>query len=614
LFYSYENQSGNLEFSDNLTHEHGRHVLKLGAGVLLRNLNGYLTAGGGGLFFFDTTQEFLTDQVSEFDIAQIRSQPQSQAIPQYNREYRYNQYFAFAQDSFKVTPRLVLNYGLRYDNFGAPSNVGPIKDSLVQLGSGTSFPQRLANATLLPPPAGGDQQLYDSDNRDFSVRTGFAYSLRSDARTVLRGGYGIYYDPQFDNLWETVADNNVVLAAPIGCSSYMKTGCISGPIDFLQPVAAIAAGIPHLQASDNTTFPQPTFYQPGLRNGYAQNFFLGFQQQWTDHFSMEVNGLGSLDRDLLTTDVVNREFSLPPQERGTGNPLGYFNPNLQTPLSYRANQGFSDYDALTVVAKYHTSRSLLQASYTWSRVIDNQSDPLLGDFFDLNFTAGGAQASTSNVAAFRTQFDSNGNRGLADFDQRNNFVVFAVQELPPAFASTAVAPLFRNWKVSALAAARSGFPYSVLARSIPNPLASGGEPYNTLANVVDPSAVYTSAPATGGLHLLHPSAFVQPAPGQPGNTGRNAFEGPGLYSIDASIRRSFPMRRLGEAGKFVLRADAFNLLNHANLNNPDNFLCTCNPDFGIATFGRQGVQSGFPAVTPFNETPRQIQILLRLDF
>jgi hypothetical protein len=100
-----------------------------------------------------------------------------------------------------------------------------------------------------------------------------------------------------------------------------------------------------------------------------------------------------------------------------------------------------------------------------------------------------------------------------------------------------------------------------------------------------------------------------------GNAGRNAFIGPGFYSLDLSVARSFGLRWLGESGRLRLRADAFNVLNHANLGNPNALLTDPpSPAFGIATFSRQGAQSGFPAVSPLNETPRQIQVSVKLDF
>ena len=91
------------------------------------------------------------------------------------------------------------------------------------------------------------------------------------------------------------------------------------------------------------------------------------------------------------------------------------------------------------------------------------------------------------------------------------------------------------------------------------------------------------------------------------------------------MAKSFTVPRLRESTRFTVRADAFNFLNHANLNNPDNLVgdtsCSivsgavqCTPTFGLATYGRQGTASGFPAVSPVNETARQIQLLLRIEF
>ena len=106
--------------------------------------------------------------------------------------------------------------------------------------------------------------------------------------------------------------------------------------------------------------------------------------------------------------------------------------------------------------------------------------------------------------------------------------------------------------------------------------------------------------------------FSIPTNGNVGNIGRNAFRGPGLYNIDLSVGRSFRVPHLGEGTRLTVRADAFNILNHANLNNPDNLLGSAT--FGLATYGREGTPSGFPAVSPVNETARQVQVLVRLSF
>jgi len=126
----------------------------------------------------------------------------------------------------------------------------------------------------------------------------------------------------------------------------------------------------------------------------------------------------------------------------------------------------------------------------------------------------------------------------------------------------------------------------------------------------------TPGPSIAGaaLCLLAGSyfAFAQAPASRQGNSGRNAFSGPGLYNVDISLSRSFPLRWLGESGRLTFRADAFNVLNHSNLNNPEPQLGQ--NDFGVAQYGRQGRQSGFPAVSPLNETARQVQLILRLEF
>ena len=98
-----------------------------------------------------------------------------------------------------------------------------------------------------------------------------------------------------------------------------------------------------------------------------------------------------------------------------------------------------------------------------------------------------------------------------------------------------------------------------------------------------------------------------------GTVGRNSLIGPGIYNIDLSLARSFGLPWLGESSKLTFRADAFNFLNHANLNNPDPLLGDTS-SFGSAQFGRLGFPSGFPAVSPLNETPREIQLLLKVEF
>jgi hypothetical protein len=233
----------------------------------------------------------------------------------------------------------------------------------------------------------------------------------------------------------------------------------------------------------------------------------------------------------------------------------------------------------------------------------------------LNFTSIQSSAGSSGRSTFSRQFDPQADRGNSDFDQRHNFVVFSYWNVPAPFANSKWGLLFRDWTVAELAAFRSGFPFTVLGTS--NVVAGGGRILNNRPNIVDPNHVFlpNPVPVAGGEQLLNPAAFAQAAPSTLGNEGRNAFQGPGFYSLDVSIAKWIPVPWLGEGGRVRVRADAFNILNHANLGNPDAlFTNPISPTFGAATFGRQGAPSGFPAASPLNETPRQIQLSLKIEF
>jgi hypothetical protein len=304
-----------------------------------------------------------------------------------------------------------------------------------------------------------------------------------------------------------------------------------------------------------------------------------------------LNGTGSLGRRLITTDIVNRQFT-------TTTGLGRPNESLPD-VSWRSGQGLSDYYALNALVRYRTRSFQGQAAYTWSHSIDTQSDPLVGDFFSLDFTAVNNASSSSGLrSSFAQQYNSRGDRGNSDFDQRQNLYLLGLWQ-------------WRGWQASGMAAFRSGLPYTVQTITTQAPDPGFGIIQNQRADLINPSAVFsTSGPAPGGVIVLNRAAFAEPfSASVTGNTGRNAFRGPGLYNLDLSMARSFAVR---EGIRITVRADAFNFLNHANLNNPDSLLGS--PAFGLATYGRQGTASGFPAVSPVNETARQVQILIRLEF
>jgi hypothetical protein len=592
-FYAYRNTNKTVELLDNAIWSRGQHIVTAGAGLLLRSSDGYLTAGRDGEYLFNTIVTFALDQPSFFRAAIDRTSLPAVQQPDFNRTYHYTQYFLFAQDTYKLTSRLTVNYGARYEFYGGPRNTGSAKDALVQLGPGSTLAQELSGA-VMKSSSSGDQQLFGSDKKNFAVRAGASYDLFGSGKTLLRGAFGTFYDRPFDNLWENTRSNNLILplvTLPPGRTNY------------LAPISSVLATFQG--QSLGSDFPDLTLVDPKLRNGYVKSYFAGAQHRLADNFTLEIEALGSYGRSLIATDIINRDFSTL---------AGRYNPNLPD-VAYRANQGFSDYNALAAVVRYRTSRGMVQGSYTWSHTIDNQSDPLTGDFFNLNFTSIQSTAGSNGHATFSRQFNPQADRGNSDFDQRHNFVVFSYWNVPAPFGNSRWRLLLRDWTIAELAAFRSGFPFTVLGTS--NVVAGGGQILNNRPNIIDPNhAILASpVPVAGGEQLLNPAAFAEAAPSTLGNEGRNAFQGPGFYSLDVSIAKWFALPWLGEGGRVRVRADAFNVLNHANLGNPDAlFTNPISPTFGIATFGRQGAPSGFPAAIPLNETPRQIQLSLKIEF
>ena len=592
-FYAYSNHNRTPEAIYSTVWTRNKHIITAGAGLVYRLNSGYLTAGQSGEYTFQNVINFAFDE-PQYLYAAVNRLSATPTQPDYNRNYTYVQSYFFVQDSYRVTSRLTLNYGLRYERFGAPSNTGAAKDALVVLGQGASFNAELASASL-QMPASGNEQIYGADNLDFAPRFGFAFDPAGKGKTVFRGGFGLFYDGPFDNLWQNVRSNDITLP--------LFTVASGGPVNYLQPIASVLPS--YASQSTASNFPGLTLMDPKLRNGYSETFFVGVQHSAGDHVTIDVNGTGALGRRLITTDVVNRQFTDPQV-----NPLSDGRPNENFPDVYwRSDQGISDYYALNALVRYKARGFQFQAAYTWSHAIDNQSDPLIGDFFSLDFTSAVNNASSTQLrSTFAQQFDSNGDRGNSDFDQRQNLFLLGIWK--PEAQQFAL----RDWQFSGMMAFRGGLPYTVVS-PIGTPVYGQGEVYNQRANLVNPAtAVYgTPLAATGGVVLLNEAAFSEPLSGSvDGNSGRNAFRGPGIYNLDFSAGRTFNVRLWHEGARLTVRADAFNILNHANLNNPDNLLGS--PTFGVATFGRQGTASGFPAVSPVNETARQVQLLLRLQF
>ncbi len=580
--YSFDNRNDWWQAGYNLTWLHFGHEWKVGAQAGSRRNSGALTFGQDGRYVFGDILDFYIDRPASYDVGVDRLAADQQPAP-YRTTFRVNQFALFAQDVWRPLPRLTLSAGVRYESFGAPRLLGNTTLTTVALGDGGSLPERIASAQLTT--AGAGTSAFSPDRNNLGVRLGFTYGLGVRG-LVLRASYGVFYDSPFDNLWQNLRSNAVTLESiPLGVQT-----------DYLQP-GALANAAPGFRSG----FPDLLLMQPGLRTPYVQNYFIGLSGTAGDFWQWEANGLGSQGRKLTTSDRVNRPYSLP---ASTENPLGYINPALGT-LTYRANQGSSSFSGLNLVLRHRSTTWLLEASYTWSHAIDNQSDPLAGDYLDLAFTGVQSADPTRGIAAFSRQFDSRADRGNSDFDQRHNLVLLSSWQVP-GLPSGALRGWTEGWRISTLATIRSGLPYTVFA-----PSSSGGAViYNRRADYLG-GPVEQSGAVPGGLQILNQAAFGTPLTDQ-GNLGRNALRARGFYGLDVSLAKSFTLTAVAESLLMTVRVDAFNVLNHANLDRPSNVVGTAG--FGQAMFGRQGQASSFPAAVPLNESPRQLQIGLRMEF
>jgi len=569
----------------------GKHVWKAGGGLSVRSLRDLFEIKPRGEYVF-TSDSFRLDQPFSVQLPLSRigllAGAVSPAVP--SGHYTYERWSAYFQEDCRATPNLTLNAGIRYEWFGAPNAATDTHAVRAALPAGD--PRRNPSAISLQPAG---SRIFETRSSAWAGRFGMSYAPPIANRIVIiRAGYGMFYDPLYDNLWSTVTGNDSVLASfNLGSVSQTRTCKFGG--DYLSSAPAI---LPNCLAGTNDFLRVTSFAAP-LRPPLVHSVFVGAQAKVSTGWSLEVNGIGSTSADLVTTDVLNRD-------------AGRGRPNSTLPdIYYRGNEGYSTYAALTISARYQGARGALRTFYTWSHSIDNQSDPLLGDFFDLGFSNQTDRGGPGYLGAFTLPDSRSADRGNSDFDQRGNWVVFSYWE-PPGLPGKGKA-FTQNWHIAETFVMRSGLPYSVYAGfQTCQPVC------NTRANLLAPGLVGAiTGNVTGGKALLNAAAFSVPPEGTNGNSGRNAFTGPGFWNLDLSLSRTLALPRLRESTRLEVRADAFNVLNHANLQPPANYLGafpdSVFPGFGTALFGRTG-KAGFPALTPFVENARQVQILVRLQF
>jgi hypothetical protein len=596
-----------FQWVDNLSRTTARHTFKAGGDIRYTQLNRlYDLAFNGQITFSGLDNAAGTDAKGNpvnipnplIDFALGIPDGALQFVGDSHRNFRFTSYGVFAQDSFKLRPNLTLNYGLRYElntvlheAHGRLSSWWPQRyttflplDPSVQ----TNLPALEASGVVTQNGTGG---VYNGDHNNFAPRVGLSWDLFGNGQTVLRAGYGVFYETIIGNI-----PGNVMLNPPYLPDYFTPFPLASWPNPF-----------------GPSPFPVLTITQQNLRTPYAQHFNLDVEHQLPGRMLLGLAYVGTtgtklprfvqIDQafitkaqiDSLAPDVVTRMemLGIPPQAAQflNDNQLYGAMPSIVRTPFFGFAQLFQAQDAVS--SNYHSLQAKLDkrfshglsflTAYTWSHSIDGASV----------FFGSGANATTIFP---QDNYNLNAERGSSDFDIRHRLSFSFNYEVPVWRSLPSV--LGKGWELGGILTLQTGQPFSVLTGES----LSGTGLGNDRPNVVgDPNA---------GPHTVqqwfNTSAFALNAPLTFGNAGRNIVTGPGYRNFDFSLIKN---TQLGEKVKAQFRAEFFNIVNHPAFALPSNILAA--PNFGAlfqtpdAAQNNVGLGSG---------GPRLIQFALKLSF
>ena len=447
----------------------------------------------------------------------------------------------YVQDTWRILPQLTLTYGMRWDVDFAPSSLeGP------RLAAVTGYNLNNLSSLALAPPG---TRAFRTTFGNFAPRLGLAYQVReaSGMQTVVRGGFGIFYDLASSAVGTTVIGANY----PFGAFGLLFGGTF--PFDpppappTINPVNLTPAGFDTLFAFD-----------PHLKLPYSLEWNIALEQGLGEQQSVSASYVGSSGRRLLqSSDILSPNATL----------------NAADLIGNTANSG---YNALQLRFQRRLSRGLQTlASYTWAHSIDD----------------GSAGSSFLGSNTLVPAIGANVNRGPSDYDIRNAFSGGATYNVP-AWGSAYINRLVRDWSVQSFVIASSAPPVEVYYDQLSSLLNSHSDvrPDRVVGKplyLFGSQCIQVLGPPCGGGRGLNPAAFTPPpldpvtgSPLRQGNLGRNALRGFGAFQWDFAVHREFPIHDKVTA---EFRAELFNVLNHPNFGPPVGALGGPNslsPQFG----------------------------------
>jgi Carboxypeptidase regulatory-like domain/TonB dependent receptor-like, beta-barrel len=539
-----------------VTHVRGKHLLKAGALAEHYQDNMVNPTFSLGIYRFANLRNLLLNVPVNF----VGLTPEG-AIDRY---WRFTLFGFFVQDEFRLSPRVTLNGGIRYEFSTLPEEKYNRDSALVNPLTDT--------APVVGP-------LYENPTfTNLSPRGGVAWDVRGDGRTSVRSGYGLYFNTNnHQNLIVTVTNPPFT------------------------PRAVIA----------NPTFPNPPFERAGnlsirpiqwdLDNPRVHVWNASVQHELGWDVVVTAGYAGSRGRHLLRSNDINV-----PTPTTLADGTLFFPPNTPRPnrafstIEMKSSDGDSWHKAFILdIRRRWTNGFTLQSSYTLSRSEDTTQ---ASTFF--------SDATNGTTSAF-PEFIPDYNKGRSDFDALHQWVASFTWELPVARDWTGVAgALLSGWNVSGIVQMRSGNPLTVFvtgnrSRSQWTPSLGPGIGQDR----PDYAPGYDGERAVVGLpdQWFDPAAFVLQPAGTFGNTGRGDFDGPGLRTVDLALVKTAGAPGISDDARIEIRIEAFNIFNRANFGIPalSVFSGTADNEPPLSTFGR---------ITTTTTAARQIQLGVRLAF
>jgi outer membrane receptor protein involved in Fe transport len=499
--------------------------------------------------------------------------------PSFARNYRYRDFAVYAQDGWKITPRLLLNYGLRYEYYGVQHNGDPRLDSNLYFGAGTTLFQQLRSAQMMLAPNSPIHELWKPRYGDLGPRVGFAYDVFGNGKTSVRGGYGISYERNFGNVTFNMIQN------PPNYASVQLAGAQAGQVtvsDLGPFVGAAGLQVPLPPSS-------PRHVDQNIATAQTQMWSLSAEHELTKNTVLAVDYNAAHGVHLY--DIANYNM-LGGGQAYLGDPLTYTcgggtagcftRVNQQwSSINTRGSNGFSHYNSMNVRLQSQNFRHtglMLVANYTYAHSLDDLSSTF------------SESAGASNGVGNLGYLDPRNPRldyGNSDFDIRHRLVVSTIWQEPFFKGGRGwERQVLGGWSAIPVVTVRSGVPFSIvdstntlaanngvpsgIPRYTPNAAISGysantsvstGNP-NQFALLTLPGANETCNPAWMVQDSVAGGCVESFGPFPSNMTGRNAFRGPGAWNADFALGKSFA---LTERFSLEFRAEMFNIFNHHNM-------------------------------------------------